>query len=217
MNRVTKMIVILGIISCLPLLSTPAQATVQFDFASDLQGWKAEDWGYGLPTLERVEWSKTGYTGSLEADTSTMNIGSEPGNNWGKAFLNGDFSTAQDLTSEPIYTLDVYMPSNIYSPEAQLVVRSGNGWALVESGVWESLTNEAWNTISWNISSISDLDDVRQLGIQVQGWMPPTPGGSAKFNIDNVETTAIPEPASLLLLGTGLVGLLGFATRRKKV
>ena len=191
--------------------SATAKATVGFDFAADTQGWKAEDLGNGLPTLTWTSWSG----GSLQANTGTMTIQSGAGNNWGKAFLNGDLAAPIDLSLEPLYKLDVFIPNDIYSPSAQLAVRTGSGWQLVESGSWTNLAGGQWNTLTWNMSGIAGLTDVRQLGVEVQGWFPESPN-STTFNIDNAEVTPIPEPASMFLLGTGLAGIFGLRKRAVK-
>jgi len=189
-----------------------AHAAVQFDFAADTQGWAGEDWGSGLPALQRVDWSKDPATGSLEANTSTMTYTRADGSNWGKVYLKGDFSASKDLSAEPLYTMDFYAPDNIYYAKAKLGVRAGGSWDLTESS--EISLNPGWNTLVWDMSGTANLADARQLGIEVSGWLPVT--GDAKWNIDNVATNPVPEPASMLLLGAGLAGIFGARKRYSK-
>lgn len=189
-------------------VATPAGAITYFDFASDTQGWAVEDWGYGTPTLSWSSWNG----GALQADTSSMSVPAAP-NNWAKVYLKGALSSAADLTATPIYSLDIWVPSDMWV-QAKLDVRTGSGWTLYE-GSEAPLSQTTWQTISWDLSGTPDLSDVRELGVEVFGWYP-TPTGNT-FDIDNVSANPIPEPASLLLLGTGLVGILGFSLKRKGV
>ena len=207
-----KSLVVMAVVVMALFSSAAAQATVQFDFAADTQGWAGEDWGAGLPTLSQVSLSRDPSTGSLEANTSTMTYPRVDGTNWGKVYLKGDFAASKDLSLEPVYTMDFYAPANIYYGKVKLGVRTGSAWTLAESS--EISLNPGWNTLTWNMDGTSNLADARQLGVEVSGWLPVT--GSAAWNIDNVTTNAVPEPASMLLLGTGLAGIFGLRKRTSK-
>lgn len=207
-----KMLMVIAVMAITLFSFTAAHATVQFDFAADTQGWAGEDWGSGIPALQQVSWSKDPATGSLEANTSTMTYTRADGSNWGKVYLKGDFSASKNLSAEPLYTMDFYAPDNIYYAKAKLGVRTGGSWDLTESS--EISLNPGWNTLVWDMSGASNLADARQLGIEVSGWLPVT--GDAKWNIDNVATNPVPEPASILLLGAGLAGIIGARKRSSK-
>lgn len=207
-----KSLLVMAVVVMALFSSVAAQATVQFDFAADTQGWAGENWGSGVPSLAQVGWSKSPSTGSLEANTSTMTYPRVDGSNWGKVYLKSDFAASKNLSLEPVYTMDFYAPDNIYYGKVKLGVRTGNAWDLTESS--EISLNPGWNTLTWNMNGTANLADARQLGIEVSGWLPVT--GDAKWNMDNVVTSPIPEPTSMLLLGSGLAGLLGLRKRTIK-
>ena len=81
----TKNFAVIVLTAAVLFISAMAQASVGFDFAADTQGWAAEDWGNGLPTLIWTSWRG----GDLQADTSLMSVPAAPAN-WAKAYLKGD-------------------------------------------------------------------------------------------------------------------------------
>ena len=74
--------------------------------------------------------------------------------------------------------------------------------------------------ISLDISTMADLDKVESIGFYVRGEMDaatrthgtnPSPGDAF-----HMSSSPIPEPTTLLLLGSGLLGIAGMARRRRK-
>ena len=76
----------------------------------------------------------------------------------------------------------------------------GNLLASLNSGIW---IGNPYTNLSYSASNIWRFE---------ANWTGPEYG----IAYDDLEFNAVPEPATMLLLGTGLVGVAGAARRRKK-
>lgn len=102
-------------------------------------------------------------------------------------------------------------------------------WASVNaacSGAYSianATTNSGWVTFSFSVGSVPTLAQLGQATLLVKGQNGPNgqstelicpPGGSSSCT--TITTNVAPEPMSVALVGTGLLGLLFVSRRRRK-
>lgn len=82
--------------------------------------------------------------------------------------------------------------------------------------ITSGFVDQTGNTYSWqyHISDFSISSDSFWIGIDASNG--PYDSTSVLFSSFNVETAPVPEPATMLLFGTGLAGLVGSKLRPKK-
>ncbi len=196
------------------LLMTPAIASANLLTNGDFEGSAGASW---------VNWGHANFTRDFDA-TDNKHGGAESYKvswttsvpEWNSAIALQEYipiSGGQTAYAD----LWVDVTSALNNAEAYLEVIFYNGVGT-ETGK-QAGTKFGSFTGGWTQDSFSYVAPSGTTNAKYQLVVLPLPGGSASgtvyFDDAYFDTQAIPEPTSLFLLGSGLIGLLGFAKKKK--
>lgn len=200
------------------VLSSAAQATLLSNAGFESPGGEGDNWK--CPT----DWATDG-TAAATGQTNYA-IAAYEGDwvftvdQWGGGSADAWGYAAQDVTTAlntgDTATLNMYIATDAdYTGSAKAKLEFLNDADVV---LGTALSSSYGADTPWTLATASGLvpDGTVKLNAYALSENMGIGSKSAYFDAADLTVTPIPEPTSLLLLGSGLIGLLGFAWRKRK-
>ncbi|MDD4879874.1 MAG: PEP-CTERM sorting domain-containing protein [Candidatus Omnitrophica bacterium] len=211
-------------IAAMLLVSGTSFGATLYDFETGTEGWTFQTYADSQAISTASQSTDQALTGSNSLAGTTHLV---PGDvNFSKGELLVTRTQANKLNLEGLTaTVGVFGPTGAAGTNPS----SSNGWQMFFKdvnykswyGPWQNLVENNWTTLSSTLGTTTpdfvdagfDATQIVTLGVKIGT------GGSATGVYDGPvyvdDYTVVPEPASMLLLGSGLIGIFGFARKKK--